>query len=696
MDFVGLEDFTDGEAGTTLNIKPEPKVNVEPTPVDNNTDFDGLSNDGLITMPKEAYEGDMVTEEIGNQAIMGLKTAYTNTMTVMNEMRKPFDMASYELPPLLEGVGIKLEKNTKVDKYLDTQRKENLATKDRYRKKYGSEPIVADTLEYLPDVVIAVLGAQSVPGAMITEGMLGYGRAKGEGQSDEDALVTAGYSSAAVGLVSKVLNKFTNAIGPKDLRIIADMNRNQPMKREGMADMLQWMTDHQASVNKYIMTGDGQQLTGNVWIDKQIAKLTNEYGAKAANDYVMALARTSQAANKTTGELSKSFAKDIEDSYNVMKRDTNDYWDDVSSAVPRFTSTGEPIRYDISDVQTEINNLSVGAPDTVKNFLKKWSTRTDNELELKALQEEIDGKRATIAEMIEAGYKKAEVKYRKDQLKTLVSKKNDIVESKGIDVRLKDMEELTLMMKNLNNKHYVKGGNISMGDQLQMHYLNQARDILQTKMKSLDGGEDYMKKLMLAQGKSKEIYQTFGYANSGKNMGIDVSGKEMGEVLGETSEKQLKIFRGLLNKSPDLFMEGMETYAKHLSPDTLKAVKRGYMERTMGFEDVFKNNGHDFSQLDPKKFTEGVSKLLDNPDGRMMVKEVYGEDVFSTLDSINNINKQLLNRMGSIEVKNRPGIGGFIRTYTTDLGRVAWEALTNQSNKRYTQALLNAYKSKVK
>jgi len=548
---------------------------------------------------------------------------------------------------------------------------------DYYTKQYKTKPIITDVMGYIPDLLtIGAGGAMNSPKvAAFVEGILGGAHAGQDGDPTGEGVVLGALSGYGG---TKVVNGLMNKLSPKELDDIRLISLDPALKEDSI-NLLKFFRDHPQFSRSDIVRGK----TGIPYLDEQSNRMMDSMGREAFEKYATTLSNVSGKVQTTISEAADMFAKNSNEVYLKFKATADSSWDDLAKNL----DSGPTVPTD--KMKFDIDNALADAPDVVKTFARKLLQPTNYENSINQLRSK---RKAALLDLESAKVgqygdelKKIKQKFRaSDDELTKEIKILEAMEAEGqINI---NSQGLIDMIKKLNNKAYVAGGNINVGDQAQHAGLLTLKSSLETQLNQMPGVNEFKGIYDKAKGSSKDMYDLFGYANSGKNMGKNVFSPELGKVLNELEPEKVKIVDRLLTESPEVFNSKLGHMSKYLDTKTTETLKQVYIEKKLSGSLTW------LSKADMKtptiayeKFRESASGFLDTADGRLMVKDLYGQDTLDGLTLVRSIGDMLKDPIKGVPKTT-------MRAFVKDLPRIVTTLVGGHlEDYAYTTRMLKQY-----
>lgn len=519
----------------------------------------------------------------------------------------------------------KLEKSSK-------ERKAWIRSYEETFKKYNnSTPIIEEVVSYAPDALTLATGAiANIPKyAAVMEGLFAGARAETEGEDVPMARATG----AAFGYFgTKAVNTFMNRLTPKEAAQINMLQMNPELKEDHLT-LLKFYQDNP----QFSPTLLEQGKTGNPVIDKIVERQREQLGSTAYKEFMGLIHTLGDKSRQSITEVTEEFVKGSADLKAKLSNNANEAWDALSNTLDSTQVVdGRQLAADVSARLAE-------APDVIKNFSRRVLNSNTNDLLIKEAQ----NRKA----ILHANYLADKETTPANNLKALTSTFNkekkaideEIVLLKGMDAQASQnvtASSIIEMIKKINDKAFVAGGNVNLKDKKQLKALGDLRAALEDALGNIPGVEKVKEQYMHARAASKDMYDTLGYA-AGKNKNRSVYSHELGEVLEEEFPQQVKIVQTLVGETPQVFLSKMQGLEGKLPDDTLNKLKKLYLEQRVNSSVTKLDKVKNMPRVSAEEFDASISPLLDSSDGRNMISQLYGKHVLDSLNLVRALNKEL-------------------------------------------------------
>ena len=597
--------------------------------------------------------------------------------------------STFELPRITGEFGTYPERATKRYKQQLKARYEREQFVRNYEKdfeeKKGSMPYITEVLSYAPDFLTAMFGGlRHIPKtAGFIEGKISGARAS---QDEEDVGQAEAFGAFAGWGGAKLSQWMLNSLSPKELENVA-LRMKDPLVKESSIAMLKYFADN-PSVQRELVKGGK---TGNALLDKHIDVMKEKMGEDGYRMYMEVLSKISDGGKATLKEATEVVSKEATEKYNAITKVEKDSWDEFLKVSDNAGTTGT------EELVTELDKTLENAPPVIQNFAKRLMKNNSNELAINAIR---DKKAVLFADYQQkvAGATKKEVKELKkaynQQLKELNSDEVQLVgEQSGKALNL-SIEDLSEKIKLINDKKFLKGSSINGGDKTQAHYLSEIRKQLEMKMESIEGFDKANPLYKKAKATSLEKFNTFGYGNTGKNMGKNVASPEVGKVIGETTTAQMKVIEDAIDETPAMFMQKMDAMDEALSPLATKKLRQYYVEKQLNNSLVKTDDIDALPTMNAERTVEALRKFTSTKEGRDLIKTSFpdGEDILQNMLKIEGLTKHIkgLEAQGLIEPSK-------LKAYLTQLPKTIKHLLSGRiSDSMKTKRMLKEYGEETK
>ena len=552
----------------------------------------------------------------------------------------------------------------------------------KYEEEYGASPTVSTFLSYAPELLVAmgggILDAPST--AAVTDSLLMRGEALQEG---EDPSKAAFHGALGGYLGTKFFNTLFNRLTPDELRVL----NSRAQSKEGIDDTLTLLEYLQKNPNiSYDLAT--QAKTGNPVVDRIIEQQRRNMSDIAFKEYMDTLGTVSKKGRQSVEELTTNFKQNIDDLYQKMKNEANQAWDTVAKLQDNTqTIPSEIVAGNIDDI------LNKYGPENrpVKTFVNRMFKGQADELQLQEIDKAIASAKADIEAargVLPEPEFKALKKANEQEIRDLLGQKMLYKGMAAEDASQLTPERIVDMIKSLNDKQYLSGGNINTKNKVQMRMIGDVRNVLMEQLDQFDNIDEFKKAYDTARAKSRGLYETFGY-EGGKNMGKKVTSYELGQMLDAVPSDQAGVVREMLNYNPEQFVRKLNEFEGRIPQSTLNSFKKAYLEKRLrpAPTGTLKEPGRLTEQ-----FETDISQILDTADGRAMVKELYGEPTLDRLVVVRELNKALQSaaKEGTLP---KQSLVSWIRDLPNTVSTVFGQRIKDML---YLDRQLDAYKQLVK
>jgi len=553
-----------------------------------------------------------------------------------------------------------------------------------FKKKNKSAPYITEVVSFIPDMMTAFMGSlANIPRyAAMIEAIMGGSRAETEGTDVGEGKIygaIGGYAS------TKILNTFMNVLSPREAAQVAQIIKSPEEKADVIA-LLKYYQEHPDVSSEMVTAGR----TGNPVIDGIAERQKQNLSNEAYNEYMKAMDTLGKKGRQVLDEVAKDFASSSSELSKKMRDNADNAWDNLAANITQTdTISGTQLAHDLDLVL-------VNASDTIKQFSKKLLDLKGNQL---AIDDIVRQKKSLHVDYL-ASKEVASEEELKSLTKKYSTKIRELNESKaiyeGMDAEASQnltADNVIEMIKKLNNKEFISGGNINVRDGKQRHYLNKMRKHLEDSLNDIPEIEKVKGAYDHAKAASRDMYETFGYS-SGKNAGKKVYTPELGEVLGEAFPIQLKVVEGLLNEIPAVFASKIKHIEIRLGTQATNKLKKAYIESKIKKSVVKLDNSRAMPRVSAEAFEKDIRPLLDTADGRKMITDIYGENTLKDLSVVRLLTREL--GEAAQDETNTLVQRSTFRAWTRDLPETI-STITTQRMKDYlyTRRMLRAYGEKV-
>ena len=549
-----------------------------------------------------------------------------------------------------------------------------------FEEKNHSAPYITEALSYAPDLLAAMWGGATwMPKtAGLIEGQIAGSRA----EQDQEDVGEAKVFGSIGGYGGAVFSQWMlNSLSPKEKKVVSK-NLKDPLVKESVVAMLKYFEANPKVQRSLVKEGK----TGNTVLDERISWMREQMGTDSYDLLMGVVEKIGTDGKAMLKETTAEFSEAATIKYDALSKIETDSWDefmkisDSSATVPK------------SDMVSELDEVTKDAPPVIKNFTKKLMENNSNALAIKDIQEQ---KAVLFADFQQkmAGASKKEQKLLKKaygkKLEGLDSSEVQLTGDQANAAQNLSVEDIVNKIKLLNDKKFLKGGSINNGDGTQRRYLTNVRKQLEKRLEEFEGFDKFDPLYKKAKQASVDKFNTFGYGNTGKNVGRNVGNPELGQVLGETTSEQMKIVENMMSESPAVFANKMQTLGDTLSPVQTKKLKQYYVEKTLNNSLVSNADVDELPSLNAERTIEALRKFTSTEDGRNLIKNSFegGEEMLRSLLQVEGLTKHMmtLDKQGAIEPSK-------LKTYLSQLPKTL-KALMGGRLVDYskTRRLLEAY-----
>lgn len=551
-----------------------------------------------------------------------------------------------------------------------------------FKSKYNATPLISEVVSMAPDFLTVGAGSiANVPKyAAVMEGVLGASRATTEGTDQ----VVGGATGAVGGYVgTKIVSHFMNRLTPREAANINMISQIPELKADNIT-LLKFYESHPNISAELLAKGQ----TGNPVIDKIITRQREQVGDLVYNEYIKTLQTTSQKARISVEEVANEFHKGSKELYDKMKSNSDNAWDALNNelTITDIVPTGQ--------VANNLTKVLENSPEVVRSFANKLLNPDTHKLAISDIvnrKKELHADYLASLDAVGEGEAKALKRAYSNNIKAL---DDELTLVRGVEAR--GRSELTAdsiieMIKKLNNKEYVAGGNIDTKNTAHKHALNQIRNTLEETLGTIPNVEKVKDLYSAAKASSKDMYETFGY-NKGKNVGRKVYNHELGEVLEMEAPDQLRMVENMINESPGVFSSKLKGLKGKLPEETVGRLKQVYLEQRIKQSVIVQEHSKKPPRVSVEAFDASIKPLLDTADGRNLIVEQYGKETLDNLALIRSLNNEIGNGVTTGVVPMST-----FKAWVTDLPEIAKTIFAQRRiDYQYTRRMLEGYGEEVK
>jgi len=504
-----------------------------------------------------------------------------------------------------------------------------------FEEKNKSMPYITEALSYAPDLLAGLWGGSTwMPKATAAlESQLSGARAAQDQEDVGSAKVwgsLGGYGGA------KLSQWMLDSLSPKEMKVVA-ANMKDPLMKENVVAMLKYFEANPNIQRDLVKQGK----TGNSALDKRVEWMKEQMGADNYGILMSVLKKVGPEGKASLKELTAEFSEVATKKYDAMTKVESDNWDEFL----KISDSSQTVPKD--EMVANLDKTTEYAPTVIKNFSKKLMQSNSNELAIRDIREKkaelfADFQQRTAGslpeeqEYLQAAYSQ--------KLKGLDSIETKLIGEDATAAQNLSIEDIVNKIKLLNDKAFLKGGSINSADNTQRKYLSDIRRQLEARLEEFEGFDKFNPLYKNAKQASVDKFNTFGYGNTGKNMGKNVGNPELGQVIGETTTEQMRIIENVMKESPAIFANKMETLGDTLTPVQTSKLKQYYVEKTLNSSLVNNSDVDELPSVAAERTLEALRKFTSTQDGRDLIKNSFegGDEMLRSLLQVEGLTKHMM------------------------------------------------------